>query len=194
MLLKNLSLENLDLSDNDISQKMVEKLANESLMTNTTLRSLNLSTNPIGDVGAAALAELLKFNHSIESLSLIDCEIWGPGCSSLAVAMRDMKGLKSLYIDGEMEGYADEVLASLQSNMTFTHLWMDRTSYLVRKDRKWRLVEFYLRLNRSKRRMLVESVHFSLWPGILEGVSGNASVAYYFLRQKPEVMFSSLLP
>ena len=100
-----------------------------------------------------------------------------------------MKGLKELLVDGEMEDYATDVLKSLETNMTLRYLWTDRTAYLFHKDRTWRLVEFYLRLNRGKRRMLVEpGVPISLWPRVLEGISGNPQITYHMLRQKPEII------
>jgi len=189
-LLKNISsLEILDLSSNNIRGEMISLLSKSGLAKNKSLQKLILSQNPIGDNGARCLVEVLISNPTIQYLSLVDCEIWAPGCYALATGLARMTGLKDLIVDGEMEDFANEVLKSLESNMTLRYLWTDRTAYLFHKDRTWRLVEFYLRLNRAKRRMLVEPrVAMSLWSLVLEGISGNPHLTYHILRQKPELM------
>lgn len=189
VLLNHASLETLDLCSNSIRGETVALLAKSGLLKNRSLRRLVLANNPIGDNGAKALVELLISNPTIQYLSLVDCEIWGPGCHSLSTGLAQMKGLKELLVDGEMEDYANEVLQSLECNMTLRYLWTDRTAYLFHKDRTWRLVEFFLRLNRGKRRMLVEpGVPISIWPRVLEGISGNPQITYHILRQKPEII------
>ncbi len=189
MLANHSSLETLDLSSNNIRGETISLLAKSGLEKNISLKKLLLSQNPIGDKGAESLVELLVSNPTIQYLSLVDCEIWGSGCLCLATGLARMTGLKDLLVDGEMEDYANEVLQSLASNMTLRYLWTDRSAYLFHKDRTWRLVEFYLRLNRAKRRMLVEpGVPISLWPLVLEGISGNPHLTYHILRQKPEIM------
>lgn len=189
LLLNLTSLEALDLSSNNVRGETVALLVQSGLEKNMTLQRLVLSGNPIGDNGAKSLAELLISNPTIQYLSLVDCEIWGPGCHSLSTGLAKMTGLKELLVDGEMEDYAEEVLHSLESNMTLRYLWTDRTAYLFHKDRTWRQVEFFLRLNRGKRRMLVEpGVPISLWPRVLEGISGNPQITYHILRQKPEII------
>jgi hypothetical protein len=185
----------LDLSNNSIDGATVGKWAEKGLRSNQTLKSLNLSHNPIGDDGAEHLTKLLISSATIESLSLIDCEIWGRGCRSLSSGLEHMRGLKSLFVDGDMEELAETVLKSLQSNKRLRYLWTDRHAYLIRKDRQWRQVEFFLRLNRGKRRILEDDslVPMSLWSNVLEGVSGDPRLMYYLLRQKPELVALSAL-
>ena len=185
LLSTNSSLEMLDLANNDIDGGMISYLTNGGLKFNKSLRTLVLSRNPIGDDGVLCLVGLLISNPTIHSLSLIDCETWGPGCSALASGLALMKGLRVLYVDSEMDDFADEVLASLRHNTTLRHLWTGRNT----RDRTWRLVEYYLHLNRSKRQALTEfDMPLALFPVILEGVSSNAALTYYFLRQKPDLV------
>ena len=184
LLSTNSSLEMLDLANNDIDGGMISYLANGSLKFNKTLQTLVLSRNPIGDDGVHCLVGLLISNPTIQSLSLVDCETWGPGCSALASGLALMKGLRVLYVDSEMDDYADEVLASLRSNTTLRHLWTGRNT----RDRTRRLVEYYLHLNRSKRQALREfDLPLALFPVILEGVSSHPALTYHFLRQKPDL-------
>lgn len=188
-LLTNKHLRILDLSNNDIWGDSIGVWAKEGLLKNSSLRRLHLSQNPIGDDGAVHLTQLLRTNSSIESISLIDCEIWGNGCHCLAEGLAFMPGLKHLFVDGEMEDHAGTILESLQRNMTLTHLWTDRSAYLIHKDRQWRLVEFYLRLNRGKRKLLIEpKTPASLWPLALESIAGDPRLMYYMIRQKPEIL------
>lgn len=189
LLSNNSTLQSVDLRENNIYEETIALLAKGGLRHNNSIQTLILSQNPIGDDGASSIAEMLALNPTIESLGLIDCEIWGRGCMSLASGLASMKGLKELFVDGDMEDFAHVVLQSLESNMSLHHLWTDRTTYLIHRDRTWRQVEFFLRLNRAKRRILVEpSVPVSLWPIVLEGVSGDPRLIYHLLRQKPELI------
>lgn len=195
LLSKNSTIKAMDLSNNDIDETMISYLVNGSLKNNNILETLVLSRNPIGDEGAQSLVELLTVNVTLKSLSLIDCEIWGRGCMALASGLSEMKALRSLYVDGDMEELGGVVLDSLQRNVTLRYLWTDRTALLVDGDRTWRMVEHYLRLNRCKRRALTEnSLPLSLYPRILEEVHGNPSLIYHFLRQKPELVELGVIP
>jgi hypothetical protein len=99
-----------------------------------------------------------------------------------------MRGLKQLMVDGEWEDHVDTVLLSMESNMTLTHLCTDRSAMLFHWDPDWKRVDFFLRLNRANRRMLLEpNVATSLWPRVLEASTGDASSLYYMLRHKPEL-------
>jgi hypothetical protein len=96
-----------------------------------------------------------------------------------------MKGLRVLYVDSEMDDYADEVLASLRSNTTLRHLWTGCNT----GNPTWRLIELYLHLNRSKRQALIEvDLPLASFPVILEGVSSHPALTYHFLRQKPDLL------
>jgi hypothetical protein len=184
----NKHLKTLSLYNNDLDGKGIEILTERGLRDNTTLQNLRLSRNPIGDVGAKHLAKLLCSNPTIESLTLVDCDIWGPGCLCLARGLTYMRGLKQLVVDGEWEDHVQVVLKSMESNMTLVHLDTARTPMLVHKDPQWRKLEFYLRLNRSKRRILMDPrVSDSWWPRVLADISDDASLVYHMLRHKPEL-------
>ena len=179
-------LRSLSLCNNDLDGKDVRVIAENGLRKNTTLRKLELSHNPICDSGAEELSRLLCHNSSIESLSLVDCEIWSTGFIALARRLAKMKGLKQLVINDEICDHANIVLQSLKSNFILTQILTDRTPLEVKDDCQWKQVDFYLMLNRSKRRILIEpGVPFSLWPLVLS--DQDASTRYHFLRDKPEL-------
>jgi Ran GTPase-activating protein (RanGAP) involved in mRNA processing and transport len=180
------NIATLNISENNFDSEGIEILTRQGLQHNKSLERLILSHNPIGDSGAKALAEWLCEDRTLKSLSLIDCEIWGPGCVALGAALKRMRGLEKLMVDSEFDDHVDVVLASMESNMSLTRLSTDRV--LVHDDPKWERVEFYLKLNRAKRRMLTEGdVPASLWPRVLAGSSGDASVLFYLLQHKPEL-------
>lgn len=72
-LKSNQSLEILNLERCNINAKSASQIA-ETLKENRSIKNLALGYNPIGS-GAAALADMLKFNSSLEDLSLERCYI-----------------------------------------------------------------------------------------------------------------------
>jgi len=189
LLAKNSSLKTLCLGSNDLDANAIKIICERGLLHNNSLKKLWLSNNPFADAGAEHLTKLLCSNATIEYLTIEDCEIWGPGCQSLARGLAFMKGLKYLVVDCEWENYTDDILRSLESNMTLTHLWTDRMPSLLFSEPKWRLIYFYLRLNGKRRRILVDSsIPCSLWPKVLCDVSHDPSFVFHMLRSKPDLL------
>ena len=90
MLQENNMLHTLRLGKNDITQEGVVKSLAPVLKKNTTLRLLDLSGNrQIGDLGAAALADALSFNQTLETMILTKCSISDKGAMSLLEALYD---------------------------------------------------------------------------------------------------------
>lgn len=87
---KNMSLKQLDLTDNYISQNGVLCLGP------TTLTVLALSSNNIGDKGATYIARWLKYNSHLESLSLSYNGIGDKGIRKIAGALRQNTILNSI--------------------------------------------------------------------------------------------------
>ena len=65
----NTTLQNLDISHNIITDEGVKALA-EAIQVNTTLRELNISSNKITDEGAKALAEAIQINTTLQELNI----------------------------------------------------------------------------------------------------------------------------
>lgn len=189
-LAENKRITTLSLCENDLDGESIKILVERGLQNNTTLQKLLLSQNPIGDSGAVCLSELLCSNPSIQFLSLSDCEIWAPGCLALARGLAHMRGLKQLIVDGEWEDHVDIVVKSMESNCTLVQLWTDRSPMLIYTNEQWQRVEFFLCLNRAKRRILFEpQVPASLWPRALANGGEDASIIYHMLRHKPELAY-----
>lgn len=183
------SLKTLSLCSNNLDGDSIGVIAERGLNQNKILQRLILSYNPIGDVGAKHLTNLLVSNPTIQSLSIVDCEIWSQGCMSLAHGLADMKGLRILNADSEWENHIDIILSSIKSNFSLIQLWTDRTAMLMNIDPLWKQLGFYLRLNEAKRRLLVEpNVSVTLLPRILAESNHDATILYHFLSHKPDLV------
>ena len=73
-----------------------------ALKVNTSLTSLNLDGNSIGDEGANSLSEALRVNTSLTSLDLRDNSIGDEGAHSLSEALRVNTSLTSLDLGFEL--------------------------------------------------------------------------------------------
>lgn len=62
------------------------------------ISTLNISANNIGDKGAAALAEMLKSNTTLERLDLSSNVIDYDGITAISAALVDNTSLKALYV------------------------------------------------------------------------------------------------
>ena len=75
---------------------------------NHTLQVLNISYNPIGDKGIAAIARTLD-KASISKLYVYNCNITVTGAKSLAVALKINHTLKSLVILNYFSTYSNDI-------------------------------------------------------------------------------------
>ena len=107
----NTSLTSLDLSENSIGDGGGASSLTEALRVNTSLTSLHLSCNSIGDEGASSLSKALRVNTSLTSLDLSQNSIGDEGASSLSKALRVNTSLTSL--DLSQNSIGDEGASSL---------------------------------------------------------------------------------
>lgn len=211
------SLEFLDLSRNHIDGRGIEILLKNGMANHDCLKRLVLSHNPIGDDGAVHISKFFS-NESrstmttrIESLQLIDCDLWSPGCSSLSKAIHDFDTLTELVVGGEWEHHLEAVATSLKTNVVLKHLLVvsqvcqesDVDAYKSTME----TIEYYLALNRAHRKISNdERLSFKLWPTILgekktdttrcsfhRGGSKDfrADIWYHLLRRRPELVSSN---
>ncbi|KAF9431949.1 hypothetical protein BGZ76_011486 [Entomortierella beljakovae] len=95
-----------------------------TLKTNTTLTSLNLRTNSIGNEGTLALSEALKTNTALTTLDLQGNLIGNEGALALSGALKTNTTLTTLNLQGSMirrEG-AIALSEALKTNTTLTAL------------------------------------------------------------------------
>ncbi|XP_068756025.1 protein NLRC3-like [Montipora capricornis] len=91
----NTSLTTLVLSENSIGDEGAASLS-QALAVNTSLTTLDLSYNSIGDEGAASLSQALAVNTSLTTLDLSDNSIGNAGATSLSQALAVNTSLTTL--------------------------------------------------------------------------------------------------
>ena len=99
-----------------------------ALCKNTTLRTLHLSGNPIGERvdGVTAVATMLVENKSLTLLWLDDCHISGQGAGEVAAALYKNSTLQDLNLNSNPIGVegASSMSDMLQHNTSLTQLYM----------------------------------------------------------------------
>ena len=126
------------------------------LTNNHSLTTLVIDNNPIGDIGAAALGDMIRDNTVLEELYMQKCEITSQGFVQLAAGLISNTSLKTLWLSGNhcgMEGamaisnmleenktlqeldlHNDDsleegvamIMAGLQQNTTLSELWLPK--------------------------------------------------------------------
>ena len=119
----NTSLSSLDLNCNPIGNEGANSLAH-ALRVNTSLSSLDLHGNTIGDEGANSLAQALRVNTSLSSLDLDSNFIRNEGANSLAQALRVNTSLSSLDLSQNYIGNegANSLAQALRVNTSLSSL------------------------------------------------------------------------
>ncbi len=96
------------LSSNDIGDNGAARLAG-ALRVNTTLTKLDLAENGIGNLGTARLADALKSNTILKELNLSTNDIDKDGFPSLVDALGHNATLEELYLLGMISSRLDPV-------------------------------------------------------------------------------------
>ncbi|XP_044178924.1 NLR family CARD domain-containing protein 3-like [Acropora millepora] len=119
----NTSLTSLHLGLNSIGDEGANSLS-EALRVNTSLTSLDLDDNSIGKEGAYSLSEALRVNTSLTSLDLSKNSIGVEGASSLSQTLRVNTSLTSLrlYWNSIGDDGASSLSEALRVNTSLTSL------------------------------------------------------------------------
>ncbi|KAG0064941.1 hypothetical protein BGZ89_008736 [Linnemannia elongata] len=102
-IVANSTLTSLDLRNNLIGDNGAQALA-EALKTNSTLTTLKLWSNSIGPDGARALSEALKTNSTLTTLDLLDNSIGDHGAQAFSEALKANSTLTILNLKGNSIG------------------------------------------------------------------------------------------
>ena len=121
----NTSVTSLDLRDNSIGEEGASSLS-EALRVNTSLTSLNLSDNSIGVEGASSLSEALRVNTSLTYLDLVKNSFGDEGASSLSDALRVNTSITVLELSENSIGVegASSLSEALRVNTSLTCLYL----------------------------------------------------------------------
>ena len=96
LLKVNSTLQSLDLSFNNLGETGGQAIA-EALKLNSTLQTLNLYGNKLGETGGQAIAEALKVNSTLQTLNLQDNNLGETGGQAIAEAFKVKSTLQTLY-------------------------------------------------------------------------------------------------
>jgi hypothetical protein len=128
LLKHNPNLQELSLVRNNLLN--ISRIASVLRDENQTLQSLDLSENPIGDVGVLELAHALSKNRSLQRLNILECEIWQEGFGTLLRALAHFQVQEILVgnVGSDLSGddddsYEDMVLESLRTNVCTVRLF-----------------------------------------------------------------------
>ena len=98
-----------------------------SLTNNHSLTALDIGSNPIGDIGAAVLVDMIRDDNTVlEELYMNNCEITSQGFVQLAAGLISNTSLKTLLLGGNhcgIEG-AKAISIMLEENKTLQVLWL----------------------------------------------------------------------
>jgi hypothetical protein len=187
-------LHSLGLNNCRVDNARVEVIA-QMLRSNSSLKVLNLSTNPIGDEGAILLADVFSNPITVTNLSLRGCGIGNVGAIALAGLLK--KNTKIKAVDLRSNAVADEGRqALLKASLWNTFLeWLYIGDGLGRRDQ--RRMSRTLMINRYRKIYLEQDHHSTispyLYPRIFANVSNKPSVLFLFLQENRE-MFIPHLP
>jgi Ran GTPase-activating protein (RanGAP) involved in mRNA processing and transport len=195
MLSQNKHLKELHLFGNRIDSAGAERLA-DALCENSTLEILILSFNQIGNDGAAALARALTVNTTLTKMWFPSNSIGSEGLQVVGEFLPRMKGLEQLHVGDFFDTFvAEALLEGLKLNTRLSVLYMEYPIYEepCLEDK----LDFYLRLNKSGRRLLqTSSAPAGLWASALEKAGQNLSsqcspdVLFHMLKEKPDLFES----
>ena len=95
----------------------------QALCENTSLKKLDLSSNPIGAKGAMALAKLLHSNKSLQEVNICFCNISSDEAYHLAQALCENSSLRKLNLSCNPIGReGDNSLAAMLHTNTSLHM------------------------------------------------------------------------
>ncbi|KAF9556568.1 hypothetical protein EC968_008173 [Mortierella alpina] len=119
----------IEVTPGSVQVKEIEDLA-EILKTNSTLTSLSLESNAIGDDGATALAEALKTNSTLDTLDLRGNTIWFKGLLAFLELLQTNSTLTTLDLRTNKIGdsVAQALAESLKTDKTLTTLDLQHNS------------------------------------------------------------------
>eukprot|EP00808_Paulinella_micropora_P009145 g74483.t1 len=125
MLKVNTTVQTLNIGDNNLGDKGAALVA-EAIKVNKTLQAVGLSSNNIGDDGAKAIGKALEVNSTLISINLEDNGIGPAGAQHIAKALEVNTTLTSLGLSTNVIGDAgaQAIGEALRVNKNLQTLWI----------------------------------------------------------------------
>jgi Leucine Rich repeat len=135
-LQRNTSLRGLWLENVNLADNTVMLALAEALKENAALKSLSLARTDIDDRGIVALAEALKHNHSLWTLSLRGNHISDWGMSALAEMLKQNRSL-AVFPSAVSDQGVGELVVPLSSNSIANKIYVERNAGVSDKPLSW---------------------------------------------------------
>ena len=183
--IKNNQILQIDIKDLNIGAKGALKVAQTILEnSNSSLISICLSNNDIGDPGAQAIADMLKINHSLASINLALNNIGTEGAKAIANALKVNQSLQNIRLEWNYIGNqgAEAIIDALNVNNSLQNIeiWNNgidgylseaidelirKNVEILNKEKKWLSVCLFVEMAQKKGKLLVLDVlKFELFP------------------------------
>ena len=191
------NLEELHLVDCHLNALAAQHLGRQIMSATSAakLKVLSLEGNSIGNVGTKCIAQALEGDASLRALDIdrVGCSL--DGLAGLAEALKDNTVLQSLSCSGN--GGIDHTLrrriSSSSDDKTFTQLpttphpfedllQVNTSLQKIQPGGITPKIDFLLRANRAGRRFIGQNVMGNILHLVLQRVSDDPDVAYYFLK------------
>lgn len=183
------SLQVLHLSYNQISDAREIQALAQALTTNSRLTQLYLDHNDIDSEGATILANALTENTTLQVLQLSSNQVRDMGAQAFGrVLANENTSLKRLCLERNMitSKGVEMLLEALRRNVSLDYLELDKRATGVMHQE----VEFVLQTNRAGRHLLRQEqqhVPIGLWVFVLQKISKQPDMLFYFLQQVPNL-------
>jgi Leucine Rich repeat len=135
-LQRNTSLRGLWLENVNLADSTVMLALAEALKENAALKSLSLARTDIDDRGIVALAEALKHNQSLWMLSLRGNHISDRGISALTEMLKQNRSL-AVFPSAVSDQGIGELVAPLSSNSIVNKIYVERNVGVPDKPLSW---------------------------------------------------------
>ena len=125
------SVREVNMTNLSMKEKEFSEFITQSLSGNTTLTSLNISYNSIGDAGLESLCKVLKKNETLEKLILIHVGLTSAGVIYLSNILSTMSGLSLLDVSRNNIGDAGVVALAekLFANRSLKSLYLQECGF-----------------------------------------------------------------
>jgi hypothetical protein len=125
----NKSITSLSMASDLFEDPQISEQLKEALISNTTIRSLDMSLCPLILNGSHALCEVLKQNRTITDLDLSNNSIGFIGLSKIIEGLHNNTTLTRLNIKSNSISYHESLIGLLQSNSSLNKIYFTPTLF-----------------------------------------------------------------
>eukprot|EP00029_Vermamoeba_vermiformis_P011039 TRINITY_DN5967_c0_g1_i1.p1 TRINITY_DN5967_c0_g1~~TRINITY_DN5967_c0_g1_i1.p1 ORF type:complete len:484 (-),score=25.70 TRINITY_DN5967_c0_g1_i1:69-1520(-) len=162
LVASNKSITSLSMASDLFEDPQISIQLQEALISNTTIRSLNMSLCPIKSNGASALREVLKKNRTLTQLDLQHNQLGSFGLSKIIEGLYEDDTLTRLnIIDNDITSH-ESLIDLLQINNSLNKIEFSTTA-IDEKNSVKAVIEKYIQKNRRRQHRLNLNMILAVW-------------------------------